>query len=307
MHVMRIYVFHIAAAATSNNPSSDTLNTVVFSVGSAILAAALSYVVAVLLARRNPHKQLSWEASTDRSLLAVSSEIRDNVNISYKGENISDLVAVKCRVTNTGNTVVKNEQLRFAFPDGTRILEADFAPQPQREFRASRVDLADLRDTERMFFVGQLEAGQEVSFELMATGPRAEEWRLYDSNEEGGVEFRQRDANRIKDEQEHVRPTVVIAILFLVTSTLIQAVEATDFFLNQFLAAIGVIVDLALAIALAPHVIPIAKIVQRLVTRSLVKSDPATNVTIQGENAHVVASSGTVGSVHFRLPDTPNG
>lgn len=155
-----------------------------------------------------------------------------------------------------------------------------------------------------MFSVGQLEAGQEVSFELMVSGPRAEEWGLHDSNEEGGVEFRQRDANRIKDEQEHVRPAIIIAVLFLVTSTLIQAIEATDFFFNQFLAAIAVVVDLALAIALTPHVIPIARIAQRLIARWLAKPDPATNVTIQGGNARVVASSGTVGSVHFPDPDT---
>jgi hypothetical protein len=303
MYLNHIFVFDAATTAASNNSSSDTLSKVVFSVGSAVLGAALSYVVALLLARRNPHKQISWEATTDRSLLAVSSEIRDNVQISYKHENINDLVAIKCRVTNTGNVVVKNEQLRFAFPDGTRILEADFAPQPERELRASRVDLPDLKDTERMFSVGQMEASQEVSFVFMATGPRAEEWGLYHSNEEGGVDFRQRDANRIKDEQEHVRPTVIITALFLVTSTLIQAVEATDFFLSQYLAAIAVVIDLALTIALTPHVIPVARIIQRLITRWLVKPDPTTDVTIQGGgNALVATSSAMVGSVTFSPP-----
>jgi hypothetical protein len=288
-----------AASATPNiSPPSDTVSKVAFAIGSAIIGAACSYVIALLLARRNPHKQLSWDASTDRSMLSVSSDIRDNVNISYKGENVSDLVAVKCRVANTGNTVIKEEQLRFAFRDGTRILEADFSPQPERELRAARVDLADLKPTERMFFIGQLEAGQEVSFEIMATGERVEEWSLHHSDE-GNVEFRQRDANRIKDEEEHIRPTVIIAILFLAISAIMQAIEATDFFLNQFVAGIGVLIDLALAISLAPHVLPIARIIQRLVARWLLRPDATTSVTIQGGDARVVASSGTVGTVRF--------
>lgn len=300
MHLTQVVIFRIVEASGNSSSSDSVISKVAFAVGSAIIGAACSYVVALLLARRSPHKQLSWDASTDRGLLAVSAEIRDNVNISYKGEKVNDLVAVKCRIANTGNVVIKNQQLRFAFPDGTKLLEADFAPQPEREIRASRLNLEDLRDTERIFLIGQLEASQEVSFEFIATGLRAEEWRLYSSNEEGNVEFRQRDANRIRDEQEHIRPTIIIVALFFITSALIQAVEATDFFINQFLAGIGVIIDLSLAIALIPHTLPITRIVQRLIARWLTKPDPTTNVTIQGGNARVVASSGTVGSVQFR-------
>lgn len=296
---LRQFIFaHFVAAAANSSPPSDTASKVAFAIGSAIVGAACSYVVAVLLARRNPRKQLSWEATTDRSMLSVSSEIRDNVNITYKGADVNDLVAIKCRIINTGNSVVKDEKFRFAFPDGTKILEADFSPQPERELRASRVDLADLKETERMFLIGQLEAGQEVSFEIMATGAGAEEWGLHHAGE-GDVEFRQRDANRIKDEQAHIRPTVIIVTLFLVTSTLIQAIESTDFFLNQYVAGIGVLIDLALAISLAPHIFPVARIIQQLVARWLVRPDPTTNVTIQGEDARVAASSGPVRDVRF--------
>ena len=298
MQLRQLIFTHIVVSAANNSPSSDTASKAAFAIGSAIVGAACSYVAAVLLARRNPRKQLSWDATTDRSMLSVSSEIRDNVNITYKGADVSDLVAIKCRIANTGNSVIKDEQLRFAFPDGTRILEADFSPQPERELRASRVDLADLKETERMFFIGQLEAGQELSFEIMATGAGAEEWVLHHSDG-GDVEFRQQDANRIKDEQAHVRPTVIIVTLFLVTSTLIQAVESTNFFLNQFVAGIGVLIDLALAISLAPHIFPMARIIQQLVARWLVRPDPTTNVTIQGGDARVVASSGTVRDVRF--------
>jgi hypothetical protein len=302
MYIAHILVVHMAAATSStDSPSSSDrlLSELAWVIGSAIIGGACTYVVSLLLARRNPRKQLSWDASTDRGLVAVSSTVRDNVKITYKGKDAGDLVAVRCRVTNTGNTVIKNEELRFAFPEETQIIEGGFSPQPERELRASRIESQDLKATEYMFSIGQLEVGQEVSFEFMATGQRAEDWKLHSFNEQGDVEFRQREAGRARDEQEHVRPVIVIATLFLITTTLIESVEQTDFFLNQFVASIGALIDLGLSIALIPHVLPVTRIVQRLVALWLHGPDPTTNVTIQGGDARVVASSGTVGSVHF--------
>lgn len=289
----------IADSSTNSNSLSSTVTTAAFTVGGAIVGAACSYVVALLLDRRNPHKQLSWDASTDRSMLSVSSDIRDNVSIAYKGKNVSDLVAVKCRITNTGNTVIKQERVRFAFPDGSKILEADFFPQPERELKASRIDLPDLKETERMFSVGQLEIGQEVSFEIMATGGSADEWKIYPSGE-GDVEFVQRDVGRIKDDQVHVRPVVIIAALYLIIAAFIRGFEAADFF-GQFAAEVGVLIDFALFIALLPHIIPMARISQRLIERWLSHPSPATSVTVNGDDAQLV-TSGTVGTVRFDRP-----
>jgi hypothetical protein len=206
----------IMPSAASQGASNSVSVQIAFLLGSAVLGAILSYAVIRLNARRHdPRKQLSWDASTDRGLVAVRPEIRDNVSIKYKSEDVTDLVAIKCHVANTGNQLVKNERLRFAFPEGTRVLEADFAPQPEPELSASK-DADNLGPTQRAFSIGHLEVGQEVSFELIATGPNAAEWEIHPFNEEGGVKFQSREVGRITDEQEHLVPFVVI-LSFLIT------------------------------------------------------------------------------------------
>jgi hypothetical protein len=300
MHPLHEAVSYAVKAVEHGGSSNSIPLQVGIPIAAAVVGAACSYVFTRLNARHDPKRELSWEASTDRGLLAVSSDIRDNVSVSYKGESVSDLVAVRCRVSNTGNQVIKNEVLRFAFPEGTKILEANFAPQPERELRASQVESNELESYERSFCIGHLEAGQEVSFEFIAAGMNAEDWKVHSFNEEGGVAFRQREVNRITDEQEHVRPFVAIVILFFIVSTFTQAIEATGVFINEFVAAIGLLIDMALFIALTPHVIPITRIAQRLIARWLLKPDPTTNVTVLGGGARFVASSGSVGSVAFQ-------
>src|SRR5215831_16883096 len=90
---------HVVDAAGHSGSSNSIPVQVGLLIASAVVGAACSYAVMRLNARHDPKKELSWESSTDRGLLAVSSQIRDNVNVSYKGENVSDLVAIRCRVS----------------------------------------------------------------------------------------------------------------------------------------------------------------------------------------------------------------
>jgi hypothetical protein len=200
-------------------------------------------------------------------------------------------VAIRCRVVNTGNQLIRDENLRFSFPEETTILEAGFAPAPEPELRCSEAPADPSKPTERSFLVGHLEVGQEVSFEFMAAGPRAENWKVHPFNEAGGVEFQQREVTRIKDEQEHVRPFAVIATSLIIFSILIQSLEATGLFIYDFVASVGLLGQLILAVMLIPHIMPMARLLHRLISRWLTLPAPATTVTIQGGNPHFVAAS----------------
>jgi hypothetical protein len=117
-------------------------------------------------------------------------------------------------VLNTGNQLVKDEHLRFSFPDDTTVIKAGFAPPPEPELKCSEEPSDPEKLTERSFRIGHLEVGQEVSLEFVAAGPQADGWKIHPFNEAGGVAFRQREIARIRDEQEHLRPFVVIAASF---------------------------------------------------------------------------------------------
>jgi hypothetical protein len=292
---------HLANAAKATSSGNSLLTQVLFLIAGGIFGAACTYAASRLSARHDPHKQLSWDADTDRGLIAVGPQIRDNVKISYKGEEADDLVAIRCHVRNTGNQVVKNQKLRFSFPEGTKILEAGFRPAPEPELLSSQLALDPTRAWDRSFMIGHIEASQEVSFEFIAAGPRADGWTVHPFNEDGGVVFQQREVNRIRDEQEHIAPFVVFLTSLVAFSALIPSLENTNFFINDFVAAVGLLGQVLLIALLAPHIIPVTKIIRRLIDRKLSSQDAATSVQVFGGAPRIVTSSGTIatGGVHF--------
>jgi hypothetical protein len=297
--LVRSVTFFAASQKATNSLSVQ----VALLLGSAVVGAILSYAVMRLNARHDPRKQLSWDARTDRGLVAVRPEIRDNVSIKYKNEDVIDLVAIKCHVVNTGNQLVRNERLRFAFPDGARILESDFAPQPEPELSASKVEDITFGSTQCAFTIGHLEVGQEVSFELIATGPNAEDWTVHPYNEDGGVLFQPREVSRIRDEQEHLTPFIVIMTLLIIGPPLLGSLEVSDY--DILVAPFLFLARLVLVVLLIPHILPVARLARRVVARWLAKPEPNTSVTIQGGNPYVVASSGTVGNIRLQVPENP--
>lgn len=295
-------VSHMTFTASHPSGNNSIPVQIGFSIGGIVVGAACSYAVMRLNARHDPRKQLSWEATTDRSLVSVRPEIRDNVRVTYKEENASHLVAIKCRISNTGNQVIKNQRLRFAFPEGTQILEADFAPPPEPELMASCVNSDDARPTDRIFLVGHLEVGQEVSFELVANGPNADRWAIHPFNEDGDVEFHQRDVNRIRDEQEHIVPFVVALIGLIVIPLVVQNFYIGD--ITILVSPIVFLIRLVLIITLLPHVLPVARLVRRIVALQLTRqeSEPTTSVTVESGSPQFIATSGNVQRIDFRVP-----
>jgi hypothetical protein len=287
------------------NASSTMPSQLLLLVAGGILGVIGSYITARLNARHDPRKQLSWDADMERGLVTVGSRIRNNVSVSYKGEPVGDLLAVKCRITNTGNQVVKDEIVRFAFADQTKILEADFASPPEPELKCSLIDLDATKPLERSFRLGHLEAGQEVAFEFIIAGPRADDWKIHSFNEAGNVLFRQRDVNRIKAEQEHVTPFSIIVIAIAAISLIAPSVEATGVFIFNDLWGVVLLIQLGLLMALTPHLLPVARLLRRLIDQWLIPPIPTTNVVVEGGNPSFVASSGTLNG-DVRMENTPH-
>ncbi|HET9895151.1 MAG TPA: hypothetical protein VFQ44_09470 [Streptosporangiaceae bacterium] len=266
---------------------------------SAVFGFACSYALARLSSRRDPRKELSWDASVDRGVVAVGPEIRRNVVISYRGDAVEDLVAVTWHMANTGNRVVKNEEVRFAFSEGTRILDTYFEPEPEPELRAAIVAASVADPLTRKVTVGHLEKGQEVTVRIIVTGSAEIAYNIFGFNEEGDVSFQQREANRLSREQDHVVPFLTFGVLFLTVPALFSAIDILDLGYN-FAGLLGDAVRLVFLIFLVPHIVPVARVVQRLIARWLTKPDPTTSVTVNGSGARFVASSGSVGDIELK-------
>lgn len=296
----------VAAAKGGSGGGSNIVEQVALSAVSAFFGFACSYALGRIGARRDPRKEISWEAVLDRGVLAVGPEIRENVNIHYKGENVKDLAALTFRITNTGNRVVKNEEVRFAFSSGSRILDAYFEPTPEPELRAAFVDSSSEAALERKISIGHLEATQEVTARLIVAGQGDPEYKVHGFNEEGDVKFQRRDASRINQEQDHVVPFIVTLIFLIVLPPILESFFGLTV-LSEFSNVLTNVIRLILFIFIAPHILPVARLVRRITTRWLVSPEPATSVTVQGENAQVVAASGQVENLSFAGRDRPGG
>jgi hypothetical protein len=239
----------------------------------AILGAVLGLATGLLLerikARREPKRQLSWDASVDRATISVQEGVQEKVKVLYAGTIVDELVLLKVRVTNTGNRVVKNTQLRFVFDFSTRVLESFHDPEPDEEMGV--VETSAEGTTDRRFRIGHLERDQAVAFQFVLTGPRAaEDWKIRSFNQEGDVVFQRRDVAKERADQEHLRPFLLLAFLLLTLPPV-----ASRYIEDQvFAAMLGTVI----LFFMAPHLVPVIRIAESLVARAASSSSrrPAT-------------------------------
>jgi hypothetical protein len=188
----------------------------------AVFTAICGFIVAVIAQRvqdrRNPRKAVSWDAEIERPARLGKGEDR-RIGISYNGTSVKELFQVKIRVENTGNTLVKDEFIRFRMPEGATLLEMAPDPTPEQELGVSEDRNPTLSQMERRYKIGHLEAGQKVSFLIVTDGGAWSTWRdIHPYNAEGNVLFLQRDIARAKEDAEEVQPFIRnLAALLLLT------------------------------------------------------------------------------------------
>jgi hypothetical protein len=178
----------------------------------AIFGAVIGFIFALILARIQargaPRKAISWAAEIEKPPQLDKGK-EGKLGVSYNGVPVKDLVQVRVLVENTGNTVIKNEYVRFKLPAGSKILEVATDPAPEPELGVSEVLEPGLSNMERRYKIGHLEVGQNVRFLLATDGGAWNSWAgIYPFNEEGDVLFQRRDIARAREDVEEVRPFI---------------------------------------------------------------------------------------------------
>jgi hypothetical protein len=190
----------------------------------AVFTAICGFIVAIIAQRvqdrRTPHKAVSWNAEIERP--ARLERDQDRIGISYNGTPVQDLFQVRIRIENTGNTLVKNEYIRFRMPEDAKLLEMTPDPPPEPELDVSRDQGLSLGQTERRYKIGHFEAGQSVSFLIVTDGGAWATWHdIHPYNDEGNVLFQQRDIARAKEDAEEVQPFIRNLAAFLLLAILV--------------------------------------------------------------------------------------
>lgn len=268
--------------------------------GTLVVGFASSYVLERIKARREPSHRISWEATTERGIIETHPDLRESVTVSYNGQQVDDLTAVSCRVSNTGNRVIKNQLVRFEFPIDCRVLDAQLDPIPQREISVVRQQDRETDQREIIYVIGHLERQQEITIKLLASGRSAPDWAIYAFNEAGDVEFQRRDVSRQRKDQEHVAPFLTYLFIMLLVYLVVGPLS------SDWLVASGMaLVELILSIPISGHFVPMA----RWVRDSFSKSDSSAKNSIAGigGNARALQISGDMRGHIYVQPDPGSG
>jgi hypothetical protein len=147
--------------AQTNSPitvsffTEDFWQKVTIAIISAILALVSSYLIFRANERSKPRAQLSYNIDMDRALSPFKQALEKDTQVLFRGSDVQNLFQIKCLVRNTGNTIVRQEEIRFSFGDTAKIL--DFSPpEPEAEIGLSTDGSLNRHQTDRRISVNFL-------------------------------------------------------------------------------------------------------------------------------------------------------
>ncbi|MGW7522690.1 hypothetical protein [Streptomyces sp. NPDC054783] len=195
-------------------------------------------LVHFLKSRQEPRKKVSWDSITEPGLGGIDPKLRDKLRISYNGTQVDNLFSARYRLTNSGNTVIKNQRIRFSIPPDVKVLELAPAPDPEPELKVERSP--ESTSGQIVYTIGQLERGEEVSFSLVLNGQNARQWKAKTSNEEGDVDVNERDAQRNVEDRAHVVPFLTSAFLLFTVPPMVSNLLFDDALGDALAALLGI-------------------------------------------------------------------
>ncbi|MEU7172952.1 MULTISPECIES: hypothetical protein [Micromonospora] len=195
----------------------------------AVFTAAIGFLFALAIERIKSRKALRRQLSWDVRVVDQLPQVRKGggvgkITVSYGNVEVENLTHVILSFENTGNSVIKNQYVRFRFPEEAKILEIALDPEPEPELGVTEVDEGKTSPSDRRYLIGHLEAGQNIRYRVISDGGKWHDWAgVHPFNEEGGVDFQRRDAVRAREDEEEVAPFVrsLITIITFLSLTVV--------------------------------------------------------------------------------------
>lgn len=225
----------------------------------AIISFLSSYVLARKKQRREPKKQLSYDAVINKGLVEIAKDIRSKIKILYNEVEIESLFNTICNIKNTGNTVIKDQYIRFEFSQGTNIIEFFFDPIPEREIGVEEIKEDVLNKNEKRFLIKHLEKEQQVNFRFILTNNQNIKLSLHPFNEMGDVDFIPRAIGKIADEKFYVARFLMLYLVFLIVPRVLYIIP---FGFGDIAAGLS---RLAILFFILPNIKPFIEVISEII------------------------------------------
>lgn len=262
----------IPASFTETTSYSDLWQKGVVAIVAAIFGFLGNYVLAHIKAKKESHKEISYDISVRKGLVTDGEKISDKVKILYDGKLAENLYHVEINVKNSGNTVVKNEQLRFNFGSGTRVVDNYFDPEPERELGVKENPDQGLQEFERQYLISHLERARDVQFRFIISGKIEPKISIHDFNESGDVSFIPRLYAGEENNRYHVVSFLRLLLLYYIVPPVFYLVPIGD--ISESAASV---LRLGLLIFMVPHITKVISIVSDALLRFVDAKDKESN------------------------------
>ncbi|MFP9099350.1 hypothetical protein ACLI09_09870 [Flavobacterium sp. RHBU_24] len=190
-----------------------------------IITFVISYIIFKLEKKKKEKKQISYDKEIKNGLLEVDKSIQNYITVKYKNDSTEHLSMVVVNIENTGDLVVKNQQIRFWFGENNKVIDT-FNPPAKPELFLS--ELHSSKHFEKIYKIGHFEKHQLVNFIFIIEG-KIDDVKLEPFNEEGNVEFNPRTVNKKREDKVVLQRFFIIGFFyFTIPSTLSGITQIGD-------------------------------------------------------------------------------
>ena len=197
----------------------DLFKDIVIKIGNAIPiflgGLASGYVLFQIKKKSESGKRLSYSLEMNTGLVNVEKNVKEKVKVLYEDREVLNLSYLVINIENTGNAVIKSEELRFEFTEETEILNFYFEPKPEPEMKVTEIADSSLRKYERKCKIGHIEREQKLGIRFLVTSEsEIQPPKLHPFNENGDVEFVSRAVAKTLSDREKVTRFLSLLIIY---------------------------------------------------------------------------------------------
>lgn len=301
---MELLAHGLDLIAQSNPPApgpSDFLQKVLAAVIGASVGGALGFLAGLYLdrrkAKREPLEQISFDQNVRswRNLVPAVPELKKKLRVNYDDVSIESLYVVSFIVENTGNRSVKQQNIKFSFPEGTRVLDTYLDPKPDDEVGLV-VDRKSSDDSVRRYSFEHFGIGERIGFHFIATGDKVPEPRpRLGGGDKSDARLVERGALKFVDDSKHIQPFLIKVLSFIFLSASLSALGNLPFPFRYVFFLLWLPLQIGVLILLVPDIAPVTRLSAELVRQLLAKGSRATpaavNVGEVGGTAQVVINT----------------